>query len=388
MRIVHLVNRLDIKGGVQTYLELLVPAVAAEGIESTFVVEQGTGNSFHGAPVRVVPGVQRDGPVLEADARRRLAAALSSERPDVCYVHIALAPDVCRTAAAVAPVVAYAHDYTMVCPGGGRYLHRSQAFCEEGPGLRCFRRAYTERTTNRRPDRLLRAYRRVRAWPSAWRDVSRVLVASPFVADVLAAAGVAGEQLRVVPYPVAPGGGRRREPGTDVVFIGRLVAAKGVDVLLRSLGRLHGARAAIAGDGPERDRLERLAREQGLEDRVTFHGWIDDAQRARLLASARTLVLPSLWDEPFGIVGLEALAAGVPVVASDVGGIPSWLADGEAGLLVPRGDSHALAEALAAVLRDDDLHGRFAEAASDVVARFSIDRHLELLLPELRAAAA
>jgi glycosyltransferase involved in cell wall biosynthesis len=215
-----------------------------------------------------------------------------------------------------------------------------------------------------------------------------VLVASPFVADVLAGAGVAAEQLRVVPYPVGPGGGRPGKPGTDVVYIGRLVAAKGVDVLLRSLGRLDGVRAAIAGDGPERDRLERLAREQGLEERATFHGWVDDDERARLLASARTLVLPSLWDEPFGIVGLEALAAGVPVVASDVGGIPSWLADGEAGLLVPRGDSDALAEALGVVLRDDDAHRRLADAAPDVAARFSIERHLELLLPELSAAAS
>jgi glycosyltransferase involved in cell wall biosynthesis len=95
-----------------------------------------------------------------------------------------------------------------------------------------------------------------------------------------------------------------------------------------------------------------------------------------------------LWDEPFGIVGLEALAAGVPVVASDVGGIPSWLVDGEAGLLVPRGDSDALAEKLGIVLRDDDAHRRLAEAAPDVVARFSIERHLELLLPELSAAAS
>ena len=105
-----------------------------------------------------------------------------------------------------------------------------------------------------------------------------------------------------------------------------------------------------------------------------------------MLAGSRVLALPSLWQEPFGLAGLEALASGVPVVASAVGGIPSWLADGEGGLLVPGGDPQALAAALRRVLEGGELSTRLAAQGPRVAARFTVDRHLELLLPELTGA--
>lgn len=383
-----MVDRLDAKGGVQTYLETLLPALEARGVASTILTGGGDVGTYAGSRVRPVCGTQDDGPRLGAAVRDRLAEALRDESPDVCYIHVAPSPDVYRVAAEAAPVVAYAHDYFMACPGGARYLHRSRAFCTEGPGLRCFRRAYTERTTNRRPDRLLRAYSRARAWPHGWEAVARVLVASPFVGEVLVAGGLPRDLLRVVPYPVAPAAREPSSPATDVAFVGRLVASKGIDVLLRALSRLEGVSAAVAGDGPDRPRLERLASELGLGRRVRLLGWLDAARVAHLLSESRLLVLPSLWDEPFGIAGLEALAAGVPVVASDVGGVSSWLRDGEAGVLVPRADEEALAVAIRRLLEDETLRLELAGRGPAVAGSFSLDRHLELLLPELEAIAS
>jgi glycosyltransferase involved in cell wall biosynthesis len=97
--------------------------------------------------------------------------------------------------------------------------------------------------------------------------------------------------------------------------------------------------------------------------------------------------MPSLWDEPFGIVGLEALAAGVPVVASDVGGIPSWLEPGDCGELVGRGKVGDLADALGRILADTSLRDRCRAAGPLRAAEFSLDRHVTQLEAVFDASA-
>jgi glycosyltransferase involved in cell wall biosynthesis len=386
MRIAHLVDRPGDVGGVRTYLGHLLPALAARGVEN--VVFTGVAaDPLAGASTVHAPTVASDAARLDAGAREQLTAQLRAASADVVYAHLARNPAVVVTASSCAPVVLYAHDYYAVCPGSMRYLERSATLCTEGPGMRCFVRAYTERTTSRRPDRLVRAYGRVRAWRTAWPHLSRVFVASPFVAELLAGDGVPRELLRVVPYFTRPAPTEPAAPEQDVLFLNRLVSAKGADVLLRALAATEGITAAIAGDGPDRQSLERLALELGLGERVRFLGWVSPEQRTRLLASSRVLVVPSLWDEPFGIVGIEAFAAGLPVIGAAVGGIPSWLSANEGGLLFPRGDAAALAGALRRLLGDEELRRAQAARAHEAATRFTLDRHLELLLPELRAAA-
>jgi glycosyltransferase involved in cell wall biosynthesis len=388
MRVAHIVDRLGSVGGVRTYLEVVLPALARHDVEGVVVTADPGEAEFAGAEVVVVPGIEADGPALPGATLDRLSAALAATRPDAVYLHVASSPAVARTAAASARrMIAYAHDYGMVCPGNARFLHASARFCAAGPGLRCFTRAYTERCTNRRPDRVLRAYRRARAWESLLPDLPAVLVASPFVARQLEAAGAPAESVKIVPCPIQETPVQREaEPATDVLFVGRLIASKGAEVLLGALAILGAATAVIAGDGPDRPALESLASRLGLDGRVRFAGWVDPGERLELFRTSRVLAFPALWEEPFGLVGLEALAAGLPVVASDAGGIPAWLTEGEGGLLVPPGDPARLASALQAVLGDDAERERLSACGPTVAARFSVERHLELLLPELDAA--
>lgn len=387
MRVAHLVEGLDAIGGVPTYLAGLLPALRSRGVDNVLVTAQ-PGDAFAGTRRVDARAIGSDRSVLDRREREELVRVLAAEHVDVAYAHVTRNPAVLDAVGGVAPVVFYAHDYYAVCPGSMRYLERSMRFCSEGPGLHCFWRAYTERTASRRPDRLARSYARVRAWRATWPGLARVLVASPFVADALESDGVRREIIRVVPYFVEPVPRAAAPRGLDVLFLGRLLTAKGAQVLVKALAQLDGVHAVVAGDGPDRERTERLARDLGISSRVRFTGWIDAGERRALLASARLVVVPSLWDEPFGIAGIEALAAGVPVVASDVGGISSWLDHDVCGLLVPRGNPGALAEAMARVLGDAETYDRFAAAAPAVAARFSVERHLELLLPELEAAAA
>jgi glycosyltransferase involved in cell wall biosynthesis len=151
---------------------------------------------------------------------------------------------------------------------------------------------------------------------------------------------------------VDPSPARARDRARSVLFLGRLVPIKGVRVLLDAMSLLdHPARLVVAGDGPERASLEAAARARRLD--AEFIGFVDAERRAALLAGAGVVVVPSI-DLPGGrtegtpVVALEALAAGAPLVASDVGGLAETV--GGAAVLVPPGDPGALAGALARVL--------------------------------------
>jgi glycosyltransferase involved in cell wall biosynthesis len=156
---------------------------------------------------------------------------------------------------------------------------------------------------------------------------------------------------------------------------------KGFLPLLEALARVPVPfRAVLAGRGPHLEMLENHARRLGLEDRVHFPGYLPDHDAHALIAGARLVAFPSLWAEPFGLVGIEALARGVPVVAFDVGGVREWLTDGETGMVVPRGDVDALARAIETLLTDADLAAGYGRTGVDHVrARFMKSRHLATL---------
>ncbi|MFN4243218.1 MAG: glycosyltransferase family 4 protein [Tepidisphaerales bacterium] len=175
---------------------------------------------------------------------------------------------------------------------------------------------------------------------------------------------------------------------TRFVFAGRLVDWKGVDHLLRAMKLVVAetpAELEVLGDGVERGRLEALRDELGLQGVVHFRGWLAQTEVARRLRQADVFVLPSLW-ECGGAVVLEAMAAGVPVIATDWGGPADYL-DAETGVLVPPTDPRQfpldLARAMIRLARDPALRRRLGDAAAAKVRLHydwerKIDRILEI----------
>lgn len=150
-------------------------------------------------------------------------------------------------------------------------------------------------------------------------------------------------------YPVDPPQAHPRR----LVYVGRLVSEKGIMTLLDALDRQSGAdELVIVGEGPQRPAIEaRLARRPG-RCRVVLAGHHSQESLRQVYATAGAVVVPSTWQEPLGLVVLEALACGVPVIASRVGGIPEMIEHGKTGLLVPEGDPAALAGAIDHLLAD------------------------------------
>jgi glycosyltransferase involved in cell wall biosynthesis len=162
----------------------------------------------------------------------------------------------------------------------------------------------------------------------------------------------------------------------DLVFLGRLLAGKGAHVLLDAVAILksEGTRAGltVVGTGPEETSLRRQAVSLGIAEQVSFVGHRSGQELSRELCAHRLLVVPSVWEEPFGVVALEGLACGcVPVVARS-GGLPD--AVGRCGLVVPKDDAEALAEAIGRLLGDAELRGALVAGAPEQLAEHTRER--------------
>jgi len=172
----------------------------------------------------------------------------------------------------------------------------------------------------------------------------------------------------------------RNELGTGemftILFVGRLIEEKGAAVLLRAAAQLAPQIAIwIVGDGSEADRLKRLAEELSLEPRVRFLG--DRGRVEPFMQAADCLASPVVWDEAAGLVNLEGLACGLPVVASRSGGIPEIVDHDRTGLLVERGDVEALANAIHRLFEDPSLRLRMSHEARRVaLERYAPEKRL------------
>lgn len=217
-----------------------------------------------------------------------------------------------------------------------------------------------------------------------------ILCVSQFVRERLIARGFPPAKLQThylgidIPAEVAlPALGA----STTVLFVGRLVEKKGVDILLDAMAQARVADPAltltVVGDGPLRANLQRSAVRSGVP--VEFRGWLKPKEVHAAMRRALLLAVPSRTagsgdSEGLPTVIMEAMALGVPVVATDHAGIPEVIADGVTGLLVPEGDAAALSQAILRVHGDRELAGRLrGEAYADVRARFDAERQSALL---------
>jgi glycosyltransferase involved in cell wall biosynthesis len=211
--------------------------------------------------------------------------------------------------------------------------------------------------------------------------------------------GCAAERVHVLGMPVVSGAAPVAVERTSawnahewhLVFAGRMDFLKGGRTLLTALPAAAAElgkrlRVTFAGEGPDRREWERLAAEAEAKAdgllRTEFVGWKSGVELDRLWSEADLLVVPSLWPEPFGLVGPEAGLWGVPAAAFAVGGIPDWLLDGVNGYLAP-GDpptARGLTDAIVRCLQDPERFASLRRNAREIALRFDRDDHVEALL--------
>jgi glycosyltransferase involved in cell wall biosynthesis len=375
-------------GGTETYLRALLPALRERGFDLGLLYDvPAAGPDVIDACCPDMPSWQTAGGGTDAALRWR---------PDVCLTNGMLTPDPEEQLVERLPTVLFAHGYYATCASGTKCQGwAAPRPCARTFGPACLALNYLAGCGVRNPLGLARNYffqaRRMRLLPR----FRAVAVASRHMAvevrrhgaERVALAPLFSVGLKANPSPPAP------RPFTGcVLMIGRLTRLKGGRLLLPALraaadrlGRPLGVR--FAGDGPEVLALRAQARRLGVN--AEFLGWLPGPMLTRLRAEADVLAVPSVWPEPFGLVGIEAGCQGLPAVGFAVGGIPDWLIPGVSGESAPAPPTvSGLADALVRALGDPAHHHRLRAGAWEMSRRFTVAHHCDRLERLLQAPEA
>ncbi|HEU5040037.1 MAG TPA: glycosyltransferase family 4 protein [Gemmatimonadales bacterium] len=381
MRVLLITDWMSGSGGAESYVSWVRDGLRAVGDDVRLLTSTAgsaaDGTAEYRAYGTEAPAAQALLQIVNPFAMRRLATALREFSPDVALLNMFehhLSPGILPVLRRV-PTVLILTDYKCICPLGSKMLPDGRR-CVAPAGVVCLRSGCLSLA------HWVRDQPRYTLIRHGLRHIDKVITCSGWMQRELGANGVPAD---VLPLAVpAPGPGFHRAPAADPLFVycGRLDLTKGVALLLEAFGRARGAapaaRLRIVGRGPERPDLERLAERLGVADAVTFRGWVPPAEVERELIDAWALVVPSLWAEPLGLVAIEALVRGVPVVASADGGLGEAIAHPSRGLVFPNGDAGALAERLEAVASRRAFPGQ--ALSGDVVAwareTFGLERHV------------
>lgn len=354
-------------GGAEQYIFEAASLLAAEGVENTLLYDP---------LARFDPAFLK--PFSRAYPLIKPADQLPALRADVVYIHrVAGAERLRQIGEATRRAVRFFHDHRPLCLREHKYTTLGQQTCVRPIGAHCYAclgfvaksgGSLTFRTLGPLRDELEES-----------RKLAGSVVASHYLKKHLVAHGFDPARIHVAPlFSAPPPAVLVPRDEKRIVFVGQLVRGKGVDVLLQAMKILPDyVRLTVVGTGSQELELHALADKLGLSTRVLFVGDKRGLDRDRLVASAAALALPSRSPETFGLAGLEAFRLATPVIASNVGGIPEWLVEGEGGHLVPSGSPEKLAEGLRLLVDAPSYARALGERGRDVWrSRFQPHHHL------------
>jgi glycosyltransferase involved in cell wall biosynthesis len=388
MRILFSNDGVGDAGGVQSYLAAVVAALAGRRHDVALL---------HLDPLRdaaASPAGTAEHFCVGTSGRSAAIDAAMRWHPTVCFSHNMRALSVERALIARMPVVKMMHGYFGTCVGGQKiHAFPRVTVCHRRFGLACAAIYLPRHCGQWSIGKLAEQYSWARAQRMLFAHYAEIVVASRHMSEEYARHGV--ERARLTTNPLfsstLPSRMADPPPAFNVLFLGRMTNLKGGDLLLRAAARVRGIGGAgltltFAGDGPSRPAWEHLSESLGVH--ATFTGWVEGRAREALFRQASIVAVPSVWPEPFGLVGLEAGAYGVPAVAFDVGGVSEWLRDGINGWMVPaEGGERALGDALASIQRQAATLGSMRAGARRVAEELSLDRHVAILEDVLSRAA-
>jgi len=305
--------------------------------------------------------------VANPSAYLNLKRILREFHPDVVHVRLflsQLSPLILPLLDNV-PAILHVAWYRPICPIGTKMLPDFTA-CHQSAGVACLTNRCVPLYAWPFPMIQMKLWRR-------WRRAFDAIIANSFATRRrLEAEGIEPVEVIWNGVPVRPERPPLENPPV-IAFAGRLVPEKGADVFLNAFasvkGRIPQAQGLIAGDGPERSRLAAQIERCGLASSVNMLGHLSREQLETRFAKAWVQVVPSRWEEPFGIVAAEAMMRGTAVIASETGGLGELIRHGETGLLIPPSDPASLAGALLSLLNDRDRADRIGRNGREFALR-------------------
>lgn len=316
--------------------------------------------------------------VWSREAAQKFDRLIDAFRPDVIHVHniyTQISPSILAVAKKRGiPVVMSVHDYALVSANYSLWNRDRSMDLQHVGVLATARTKYIKGSflATLMLELVLKFHHAIGAYDGA---ISRYLVSARFMRDVLVRAKFDEKKMSLVGALAEPlmhsspnvvrkrDSMKRSSADRFVLFAGRLESYKGAHVLIESMKYLSkDIRIVIAGTGPDESRLKAVA---GRHDRVTFLGFVPGEQLWRMMGEAAVVVVPSIWAEVYGLVALEAMCQGTPVIVAKSGGLPEVVGESKAGIVVPPADPKALARAIERVLGDAGLAAAMGKAAYD-----------------------
>ena len=390
-----------VAGGAETYLRNLLPELSRRGIEI------GLWHDVDLQPNRDIIELPAGAPAhcLQTVGLAAARTSLADWKPDLIYSNSSSQKEWESVWYATAPVVQFIHTYDGTCISGNKAWKSPIARpCKRTLGWQCLAHYYPHRCGGLNPLTMIRNYSAQSRRLESLKRSAAILTASEHMRDEYLKHGFSPGQVRVaglyLPHLPPPPSGSLIPLVSDeirILFCGRMVWLKGGQLLLDALPAVtehtaHRLRISFLGDGTAR--REWQSRAEALQRRyprlqIQFLEWRSQEECESIYRQHHLLAIPSVWPEPFGLSGPEAAQHGLPAVAFAVGGIVDWLIDGVNGHLAP-GDPPTAAGLSAAILKciSDPLHHqRLRDASLQLAGKFTLDRHLEALLPVFESAA-
>jgi len=377
----------DLLGGVETYFKLIADALIEKGHEVIAVyTKSGKKKNIrkNGYKAFYLPNLDLVENVYYSKARKKetkkdidfLKSMVMEEKPNLIHLNNTHYPGQYSFLNKYAPIIQTVHDFFNCCNTILKMLPDN--ICDNPLGKSCFKNKCIS------PDSVMELWRFKTKCLNreAMKRFQRLLVTTPYMKEMLIYNGFQEDRIQVMPLFVEDGGIGIKNDEHIIIYVGRLAKEKGVIHFIHMLKALSSNfKAFIIGDGLQRDECENLINIMGLDNRVEFTGFLNRNEIKDYFAKASVVVIPSLWPEPFCLVGLEAMSYSKPVVAYDTGGISSWLRDNYNGYFAHRGDIPGLAHRVDSLLKNKRLAEDMGKNGRKLFEeKFSKKTHLDNLV--------
>ncbi len=389
MKILHVSQYLS-GGGTEIYLSHIIKEMDKKGIKNILLYGEGL---HYDIPKFVIKSYYIEN-IAKANCKNieskldMVMKIIKSENPDIIYFHQAFNSYLIDALTKEKPSIRYVHDLKMICPDGRKTLKSHGTFCKFPIGYSCQIRSYGYRCMPRNPSvgiPLIYNYKRI---IKTHKKRTHLIVSSEFMRKALADNNFNKDEVTVIPYftylpKLNLNRGKNDEP--FLLYVGRIVKEKGVQYLIKALPEINKKlKLVVVGDGPYLDKLKRYADEFEISQRVFYKGWLPHNKIETIYRKCTLLALPSIWPEPFGIVGIEAMSYQKPVIAFNVGGISEWCKDKKTGYLIETKNYKELADKINMLFYRKDVAIEMGkEGRISVEKRFTPEIHIKRLIPLL-----
>lgn len=383
MRILQICDYYEPLGGTEQYVLNISNALEDLGHEIIIVYGIQSDNTLDhkNRHEYFLPSLMMSKGLINETEHAILYNIISRHNPDIAYFHNVPNYEIIRSCSKRVKTARYIHDHRIFCPKGDKMFLIGGNTCDFPVTIKCYLNSFWRGCLHPFPNISLPLIANKKRGFNELKKI-QLIVASQYMKECLIYNGFSSSCIEVIPYFCSFDRKKAVEFNDFVFFAGRLIKQKGVKYLIKSIPywpeQLH---LKIAGDGPLEKKLKLLAKKIGVFQKIQFLGSLPNNKIQEYYESCLLTVVPSIWDEPFGIVGLEAMYCQKPIVAFNAGGITDWLKDGLNGFLVKKKEVRQLADKISYLFHNKDIARKMGKAGSKIYQnQFEKDKHISHLL--------